>query len=141
MNKLIYTFRTFPWLSEIENFQPFVLDKLKNDILQLQLKLLKEQPEYLIGLAISSSTRFEPTAYNKFNHGKVNKQGKEQYGLFVPNIAGTRTATAGTNSFCNWTMYRLAEFIVQEKLPIKLAFLHMDRRDKQLMLEILPKIN
>ena len=134
MKYQFYTFRTFPWLDEIEQFQPFVFDKLRSDLPKFQDQLLKGSPEFLMGLAISNSTRFEPIAYNRFNTGKLNIQGREQYQLFVPSILNIKQANRGTNSFCNWTMYKLAEFIEAEQLPTKLAFLHVAKADKQLAL-------
>ena len=137
MNKLlIYTFRTFPRIEELRKLYPelFVFGKLRNDFDEFKVQIQLKQPTIILGIGRGKTTRFESIALNKFNQNRINKQGRESYKLFVPKIETIPTAVSGTTSFCNWTMYKVAEFIEQEKLSTHLTFLHVD---KQIQLESL----
>src|ERR1700759_4649430 len=113
---LIYTFRTFPRLEQLPD-KTFVFPKLKEDLETLKQRLVDEQPEYIVGIAASTGlSRIEPTTVNQFNKGKISKEGPDSFNLFVPEASPFKPASRPTHSFCNWTMYKLQEFITNSGL-------------------------
>ncbi|MEP7103382.1 MAG: hypothetical protein ABI721_01575 [Candidatus Dojkabacteria bacterium] len=104
MKTLTYTFNSFKHkeLLKKDFGNVFIFQKLKVDLEKIK-------------------------AINKFNQGKVNRVGKESYDLFIPNIKIQHGIPS--DSFCNWTMYKISEFLEENKLDIKLSFIHLDIQD------------
>lgn len=71
---------------------------------------------------------FDYAAVNEF-HGKkkIAKNKVESYSLYIPDALPKpfKRSPFTTSSFCNWTIYKTAEFIKEEKLDTKLSFLHI----------------
>lgn len=126
---LIYTFRTFPHITQLEaTFSDvFIFAKLKDDWTAFA-DLLAQNPEQVIGIALTKGpSREEPIAINKFNHGKVIRGGADQLRLHIPDIFPV--AQKPTHTFCNWTMYRTQNYINQRNLQTKFSFIHINKND------------
>lgn len=133
---LIYTFRTFPHITQLEaTFSDvFIFAKLKDDWTAFA-DLLAQNPEQVIGIALTKGpSREEPIAINKFNHGKVIRDGKDQLGLYTPGIFPL--AKKPTHTFCNWTMYHVQHYIHQHALQTSLSFIHVNTDDLALLDEL-----
>lgn len=126
-NCLIYTFKNFPYKSVLGNFA-FEFNKLKSDLLTFEKEIVRLSPKFIIGVAKSptNASRFESKAVNIFNHSKkINKSGVDEYKLDYP-IQGYKSITVNkrfTDSFCNWTMYKVSNLIIDT--DIKLQFIHV----------------
>ncbi|HEY1074444.1 MAG TPA: hypothetical protein VGE59_01945 [Patescibacteria group bacterium] len=86
-------------------------------------------PRYILGIGNAHVTQYESIALNQFHGKAIDKTGPSSYALSIPRT-GIPISTKGTKSFCNWTMYKLAQFIEQEGLDAELFFLHTARSDK-----------
>lgn len=134
-NILTYTFYSNPFSSQLKEIfgEVFVFHKISEDFPRLALEILKRKPQYILGVANFKYRipQFEHTTINKFHKkGKVSKTGSDQYPLFLPDLAGTpfRKSPRTDDTFCNWTMYKVAHFLDQEKMNTKLMFVHMTDR-------------
>ena len=128
---LIYTFRTNPFKNKLLEKFPnlFIFGKLKEDFNKLSESIINNNPDYILGIASSNNSRFEPVAINKFKKTKkISIQGQKQYDLFIPQ-SNIKKSFSPTDSFCNWTMYKIAEFIEKNKLSTKLIFAHLEQND------------
>lgn len=132
VNVLFYTFKSFPFKDVLPS-NTFILGKLSSDIKDFQQTISKSQPELIIGVgAVRDFSRFERIAINKFNKGKVSRNLIEYYDLSFPEngFENIKLSYKPTKSFCNWSAFKLAEFIEQNKLDSRLSFVHINRRDK-----------
>ncbi len=127
---IIYTFRTFPWIDELPR-DSFVFGKLNEDFEKFKEVILRNKPDLILGIAKSDKTRVETRAINRFNKTKkIIKDGPESYSLYTPDFAkGFKLASKPTDSFCNWTMYKIANFLEEEKLSTKLSFIHTTKEN------------
>ncbi len=124
---MIYTFRTCPFKDHFP--EAFVFGKLKLDLEILKKKILEEKPEIILGIAKAKDfTRFETTVINKFNKNKINPDGKTSFALYIPSKIFPKSKNP-THSFCNWTAYKIKEFLKENNLPTKLAFVHVKEQD------------
>lgn len=122
---VVYSFRTFPRVEPLSE-NVFIFSKLKENLEVLKQRIGSEQPKYLIGVAASSGlSRVEPVAINKFNQNPINKHGKAELNLFVPEGTPFQPSKSPTYSFCNWTMYKLQEEINDRGYHTKLIFFHI----------------
>lgn len=129
---LLYTFSSFPYQSVLEGYPHLKFQKLKQDLNVFKKLIIKVQPDIIIGIAKSNlpQSTFETKAINVYNkHKKVNQFGPTQYMLDFPpagyqNIKVRKTAT---DSFCNWTMYKLSHHL--DSSHIKLQFVHLASED------------
>lgn len=132
MKILVYSFRTFPLLKELEfEFGDiFIFSSLKKDLAAFEEKVIKTNPDIIIGFAkAQKDTRLESFAVNKFNkNGQVEKGGAEKIPLFAPEI-GVKVVQGSTRSFCNWTMYKIASLLKGNKLTTKIMFIHVSAAD------------
>lgn len=128
MKTLIYTFRTFPFKDKIPVL--FIFGKLKEDFEIFSNLILNEKPEIIIGIAKNESfSCFEKQTINRFNKDKkISKHGKEFFELYIPTDSFAFSNKA-TDSFCNWTCYKIKEFIENNNLNIKLSFIHINEKD------------
>lgn len=128
MKVLVYTFRTFPKKNELAEIfgSVFVFGKLKEDLKSFTEIMEKEKPDLVLGIAADKNSRIEPVALNRFNKGKIAKEGVETIQLFIPKDIAFDLAQNPTRSFCNWTMYRIANHIKANNLNTKLTFIHVD---------------
>ena len=136
MNVLVYTFRTFPHVAELQELfsDVVILGPLKKDILSLKEHLKEHQPRMILGVAYApqGASRFEPVAINRFHtKGVVVPGGPRELSLHLPDTAQSVFVAASkpTDSFCNYSMYSVAEFLVEEGIEVPFAFVHIRRED------------
>ena len=133
---LVYTFRGFPFIAELQGIfgDVFVFGKLRQDFAAFE-QLLQAEPGYVLGVAFSKrESRVEPVAINQFNKGKVLADGPETLQLTLP-AASTGITIAGrpTHTFCNWTMYRIQNAINEQQLATQFSFIHIAKHDIALL--------
>lgn len=133
---LIYTFRTFPYIEKLKSkFDDIiVLDKLKRDIDFLCTKIVEVNYKSILGIAKSTKNNscFEPLTINQFHKGKkVVNGGIENFMLYVPNLDGTnfQISRVPTDSFCNYSMYKIKHFIDKNILKTRFSFAHIIKPD------------
>ncbi len=140
---LVYTFRTFP---EIENLKRLfgkisVLGKIKEDIRDFCDLILKTRPKFVLGIAKSINGRscFEPYAVNRFNKSKKIAEGAEQLSLFVPDLRETEFCVSKnlSTSFCNYSMYKIQDFMNSNNLKTHFSFAHINPKDIESLSKIL----
>jgi hypothetical protein len=135
MKTLYYTFRTFPWLDDLKNIADqdiFVFGNLKNDFENFKMIIETERPDLIIGVAKSphQGSQFEAYAINNFNSKKIDKESNQQLlELYCPNIKNIIINDTPTNSFCNWTMFKIAQYLKEKCLKSKLIFIHIVSSD------------
>lgn len=137
-NLLIYTFRTFPWIDEIKSLSTdiVVLNTLKEDILEIEKKLKSNNYTLVLGIAKGwDSSVFETKGVNKFNRGKILKNGKESYPLYFPKqgFENIKINKGYTTSFCNWGMYMVSKLIEENSPESKHIFVHIKEEDIPLL--------
>ena len=126
---LIYTFRTCPFKDKLQEYFPelFVFGNLKQDMNVFCQQILEKKPKHILGIAKGDFSRCEIVAINRFNNKKINKTGTNEYKLEI--IRTIQESNQPTHSFCNWTMYKIAEFIDKQNMDIKLSFIHSTKQD------------
>lgn len=133
---LVYSFRTNRHLDKFkeEGVQVFVFGKLKDDLKKFQNLIEELEPKFIVGLAeTKAQSRLETIAINSFGQkGKVSKLGKYSYPIYTqPHMPFPKSKRA-SNSFCNWTMYKIAEMVNTKN--IKFSFVHFNRNDLEKVL-------
>lgn len=133
MKLLLYSFDVFPWQKQLEGlgFKVFYFNKLKEDLEIFKKRILEEQPDLILGFAKSelNKSTIEAFCINKFGKNKkVSKQNPiEIFSLFVsedlPDFLSIRKTP--TNTFCDWTMFKISEVLDEEKLETRLSFIHV----------------
>jgi hypothetical protein len=139
---LIYTFRTFPYIDQLTSLTEniFVFNKLKEDILDLEKILKKNELDYVLGIAKSSNRSvFETKGVNKFNNGNIIKDGKEKYPLYYPKdgYMNIGVNNSYTKSFCNWGIYNVGRIIENNNLKMKHSFVHILENDIKVLKKFL----
>jgi hypothetical protein len=124
---LIYTFKNFPYKAALGG-RVFEFRKLKADLKIFEAEIKRLEPKIILGVAKSPSrsSRFETRAVNVFARTKkVNKIGVPEYALDYPvgGFDSIAVNTGFTDTFCNWTMYKISELIAGQ--DIKLQFIHV----------------
>jgi len=139
MNILFYTFRTFPWFDDLKSIigqDVFVFGKLKEDLEKFKKLIDENQPDIIIGIAKSphQSSQMEAYAINNFHGKKIDKNSKiELYKLHCPKIENIKLNDRPSNTFCNWTMYKISEYLDQKNIDTKLIFIHTKKDDLHLL--------
>lgn len=128
---LVYTFRTFPWIEELKTVFPevFVFGKLNEDLEKFKQEIEIKKPKVILGLAQGRYTRIETKAVNKFQvTKKIIKGGPEEYLLYTPEELKELFpfSKKTTDSFCNWTMYKIQDYLVKNRLNTRLIFIHIN---------------
>jgi hypothetical protein len=130
---LAYTFRTHPAIEELKLMFPdlFVFSSLKKDLLVFEAIVEATKPRLIIGVAdTKGNSVLESKAINKFNSDKtVSKEGPDFYLLATPESVPFNISQKSTDSFCNWTMYRIADYLAKNGKETKLAFCHVNAKD------------
>jgi len=139
---LLYTFRTFPWAQELSelNIKLFIFGKLKEDLPRFLELVNKVRPDIIVGIAKSPNrvSLFESRAVNIFNKiKKVSHDGTERYALDFPSggLENIKVNNFYTDSFCNWTMYKIAE-----STKSKQQFIHIAEKDLDCLQDYLRKL-
>ena len=146
MKILIYTFRTFPYLPELNDVFPyvFIMGSLKEDLSSFYSLIMQEKPDFILGVAASTDGKsyFESRTVNRFNKmGRVIAGGKEELILFVPNDGLIPVSTRVSTGFCNYTMYSIASYIEHKKMSTRFAFCHVAVKDIKLLPSIINVIS
>jgi pyrrolidone-carboxylate peptidase len=133
---LVYSFRTNKHLDKFkeEGVEVFIFGKLKEDLKKFQDLIERLKPKFIVGLAeIKTQSRLETLAINSFGQkGKVNKVGKDFYYIYTQAQAPFPKSKRPSNSFCNWTMYKIAEIVSTKNT--KFSFVHFNRNDLEKVL-------
>jgi len=130
---IVYTFRTFPYIDELKHKfgDVFVFSSLKKDFSNFEV-LMKDQQQDVLGVALTQGpTRQETVAINRFNKGKVSLLGDDALSLTL--FDDIPIATLPTHTFCNWTMYKIQNYINQKDSISKLSFIHINKNDLELL--------
>lgn len=136
---LIYTFSTFPLKNQLQSDFPktFIFHQFKKDLELFKQMVLTNPPNLIIGLAKSKNqySWIETKTVNKFTQKKVSiNNPTQQYDLtkiILPKEF--RLNYHYSTSFCNWTMFKISEFIQQNNLPSKLNFVHLQSQHYSLL--------
>lgn len=128
---LVYTFRGFPWQSKLREDFPdlFVFGKLKEDYERFCEEVKIKKPDLIIGIAKGRRSIWEGLAVNKFNSGTLVKGGEEFFNLYIPSETIFPVNQIPWTTFCNWTAYKIQNFLIENNLHIKLSFLHIKEKD------------
>ncbi|MES2623377.1 MAG: hypothetical protein V4576_03130 [Patescibacteria group bacterium] len=141
MKTLFYTFRTNKHIPIFTNegICLFTFGKLKEDFKKFEALIEKEKPTYIIGIAeVKTKTRIELKAVNNFGKvGKVSKNGKDSYILYIPSESVFTISKGYITSFCNWAMYKISE--LTEGKDIKNSFVHFNESDIPQLITLLKK--
>lgn len=131
--KIYYTFRTNKNITRIEESGEslFVFGNLKQDLQKFFNILSKSTIDSIVGLAeIKSVSRVESMAVNAFGKNKkICKSGPNSFALDLYKENIFKVSKSHTTSFCNWTMYKISEYIQNNKLLIKHSFIHYNKAD------------
>lgn len=141
---LVYTFSTFPHIQKLEEGfgDVFIFQKLKKDLEDFKELVLKKRPDCILGVAKSRGTksRFEKYALNRF-HGdkKIIKRGEERLEMYIPKFVPSSFLISfkPTDTFCNWTMYRISKWLETNHIETKLVFIHVLAKDMDEVLKLL----
>ena len=138
---MVYTFRTYKDVAQLERIfgvKVPVLGELKKDIESLCTRLSMEKPEYILGVANTRGKSVMETATVNNIHGHmINLLGDESYNLYVPSPTVFNLSIKTTRTFCNYSMYKIAEYIRQNKLQSKLMFVHLNSKDLEKMRDLI----
>lgn len=131
---LLYTFRTFPLIAELQAIDPdvFIFSKLKDDLETVKTRIASEKPRYVLGVAkVTGPSRIESIAINRFNNGRIVPTGADALDLYTPRDSPLPTTGKSTHTFCNWTMYQIAYFLNENDYETKLMFAHINPKDME----------
>jgi len=131
MKIFCYSFRTYPQLERLTCIYDdvFVFGALNQDFVRARQIILGTKPKLILGFATpgKSEPRIEPIAINQFNRTKkIVTSGPSQYNLFIPELVDISIASKPTDSFCNWTAYKIAHLVSTHGLKTKVTFVHTD---------------
>lgn len=139
---LLYTFRTFPWIEEFSGIdvELFIFGKLKEGLPKFLELVNKVRSDIIVGIAKSPNraSRFESKAANIFNKiKKVSHDSNECCDLDFPSggFENIKVNNSYTDSFCNWTMYKIAE-----STKSKQQFIHIAEKDLDCLKDYLRKL-
>jgi len=127
---LVYTFRTFPEIEKLKEIfgEVFVFGKLKEDFEKFTKIIEIKKPKYILGVAKGKNvSQLEKYAINIFGKtGIIDKNGVERIELYIPKELENdlKISVKPTSSFCNWTMYKIGSYLLENKLKTKLMFVH-----------------
>ena len=141
-NILIYTFRTFPWIEDLEKISKDIvtLGKLKIDIKKVEEMARSGKYSLILGIARANRAfMFETQGVNRFNKNKILLNGPDKFILDYPEggYKNIGINISFTTSFCNWGMYQISNFLENEKLDIDHSFVHIKENDIDLLRDYL----
>ena len=140
MNLQIYTFRTFPYKRELKSIfnNVIILDKIKDDLNKLCSKIQLEKPDLILGIAKSDNiSKIEKYAINQFHKNKKVLNIKNyKYILDIPNNLPFIINNKPTDSFCNYSMFKIKYFLNSNNLNIPFTFVHITEQDLQKLIII-----
>lgn len=128
---VVYTFRSVNFTDELreKHDQLFILDSLKEDFGKLANIIAKQRPTAILGIGNGNNTCYEPITINQFNKTKsVIKDAPTSY--LLDELSNILPASPQpTDSYCNWTMYRLAHLLATKQIDSKHYFIHINRHN------------
>lgn len=131
MAGFVYTFRSVGVPADLRD-RVFVLSQLDRDIVNLCQLIQLHSPSWILGVGNGVVTQYESTVKNVFHRSKrVLLDGPDAFSLFVP-VTDLSICNVPTDSFCNWSAYRIAAFLQTERLTIPLSFLHVAKTRPEL---------
>lgn len=141
---MVYTLSNNSLLNDIFN-DIYVMHSLKRDIKQFCDQISKKKPKYILGLADGhyKNSKIEPIAINVFNKNKkIIKGGQDKLSLFTPGFTNEAFGISNypTDSFCNYSMYKIQHFLVENYLESKFVFIHINLNDLELLSNYLEKV-
>lgn len=138
---IVYTFRTYKYIDQLEvvyGRKPFILGELKRDLLLLCTRLSREKPKIVFGIASTrGNSMIETVTVNNIHDHKINPDGEEIYELFVPSPTVFDLSSCTTRTFCNYSMYKIAEHIKINNLDTKFIFVHLNQNDSEQVKDLL----
>ena len=143
MNKiLIYTYRTFPWIEDLQTLSSkiLVLNKLKEDIQLIDKELTTESYSLILGIAkTNKKSTFETKGVNKFNKGEILHDGADSFSLNYPKggYKNIGINNSYTTSFCNRGIYQTANLLKKKNSHTEHLFVHITRKDINILKEYL----
>lgn len=142
MKILVYTFESFQSKEALERLgELVVIRKPKADIQQVCSLLVLGSYDLVLGVAKNRwRSTVEPVAVNNIHGHKIDKGGLDKLALFVPSPIPFCVAVGTTRTFCNYTMYKVANCLKDERLDTKFVFFHLRERDTEKMVEFIKKI-
>jgi pyrrolidone-carboxylate peptidase len=117
-----------------------------NNLDQLVKRLLRDQPEHILGMGIWSGrdqdkVRIETRCTNIFRRGFIegNSLRKLKLKPFLKPDQGSKYGTGMGFSYCNRASWRVAREIEKGQLNSEFCFLHLPRmmKDEQLVAEVI----
>lgn len=133
---MYYTFESNPFAKELADLfgEIFIFKKLNIDFEMYKKEILKQKPDFIIGIAKSTRdfSYFDNNCFNKFGKNKkLLKDGPEKYELFVPKNTDFKIIDnlMTRKSFCNWTMYKIKNSLEENGLKTELIFTHLMEKD------------
>lgn len=136
MKVLLYSFDTSKSKTLLDGENAYFIHKLKEDLKILSEQVLNDKPDLILGIAAFRRSQIECFALNQFNKFKVSKNNKkhiynletETFQKFFSNLNKKPYTT-----FCNWSSYKISEFVEDNKLNTKIAFIHVNLKDKEIL--------
>jgi pyrrolidone-carboxylate peptidase len=128
----MYTFRTFPLIEELKRAYPrlIILGELNKDIKLIKDEIIETKSAVVVGIAKSNGgSVLESIAINRFNKMRISKLGPEKFDLFIPEQPVFKKSNKPTSSFCNWSMYKILQFVKEKNLNCRLIFIHVNLSD------------
>ncbi len=126
---IVYTFRSSPNLTAIQKcgFDPFIFHELKAGLNTLKTRISNEKPILVLGLA-KGTNLIEALTINQFNKTKfVSKGSQDKFLLHIPKTISKsfKVNKRPSDSFCNWTAFKIAEFASVAHPELKVMFAHI----------------
>ena len=144
MDVLAYTFRTNPFRSALEEQfgSAFVFGKMREDLERFKAEFTARPRALIVGFAKSwdASSYIEAKALNRFSGNRVLETGgPAQLDLALPQKVEPpfKVNRRGSDSFCNWAMYRIGSFIANQPEKVEHMFYHCHEEDIDAVARIL----
>lgn len=133
---MVYTFKSFPYTKELNLLYQDVqvLKSLKKDLDAFTKEIRRIKPAQILGLAKSTRkfSTIEKYTINQF-HGKkkITNATEQKLELTVPNRLNNcfKINKNPTDSFCNYSMFKIQWFLKENKLEIPFSFIHIVEKD------------
>ncbi len=141
MKILTYVFESFKLKSYLGVLGDLVVvKKPKTDVDYLCSLLFSNNYDLVLGVARNNwQSKLEPVAINNVHGHKIDKNGVEKLPLFVPSPIIFSVSSRTTRTFCNYTMYKVAKYLKDERLKTKFVFFHLRERDTEKMVSFIQK--
>lgn len=136
---LVYTFRTCPYIADLQEIFPevIVLGKLREDVGVLEQKIFTLKPEGIIGVAAGKRNVAEEFARNSFNHrGGIIRGG--DHSLKLDNFPPFKSGNYAGVGFCNWAAYKVEYYLRHQQFDIPHSQLHLAKEGLERLIGLYP---